>query len=223
MAKLFIAKTYFLERDRLTQEKLTAVSDDFYHVERYIGRIRGLPIITERELDAIPDSFQTVCIVEEASFPSSLELTQYLNQPEIQPFILEDFGKIDHIITGLTKKESKHIFIPRIVIDIIERKIDQFKTELKMSNHILKELLFYINGYDKSRLKVNRNSINLMATCKLLDRLVADEGYELSGDMYNRSPVLFCEEHEYRSYIDTELGHRELDEAYRDAIAYQDD
>lgn len=218
MNKLYVAKTYLVDSNFLKDERITAISSDIDMIKIYTNRIRGIPIVSY-ESD-IPDMYESICKLQEARFQSYEDMQHFLSVYE--DFVMVDYGEVDRNITGLTKKESKHIQLPKIVIDIIDKKVDQFKTELTMANHTLKELLFYINGFDKNKSKVSLDSINLMKTCKLLERLTSESGYELSDDMYNRSPILFCSEREYRNYIDMEIAHRELDEAYRQAITDMD-
>lgn len=218
MNKLYVAKTYLVDSNFLKDERITAISSDVDVISIYINRIRGIPFVSD-ESD-IPDMYEAFCKVQEARFPSYEDMEHFLSVYE--DYVMVEYGKIDRSITKLSKKDSKNIQLPRIVIDIIDKRVDQFKTELKMANHSLKELLFYINGFDKNKSKVSLDSINLMKTCKLLERLTEESGYELSDDMYNRSPVLFCSEREYRNYIDIEIATRELDQAYRDAISDMD-
>ena len=222
MEKIYLAHTYLLNGDNLIDKRLAAVTDEIEKIYTYMNRVRGINVITERELNLIPDHVEAVAMITEASFSSRYDLDVYLNYPNIEPYIMEDYGKIDRFVTHLDKKNSKHIWIPRIIISLIEKRVDQFKVETTMSLHTMKELLFYINGFDPKKLKVSTDSITIMKACKLMERLLENEGYKLEGDMYNRSPILFCTEREQRKLIDMELTNRELDQRYRDALLEDD-
>ena len=218
MEKIYLAYTYLLNGDSLIDKRLAAVTDEIEKIYTYMNRVRGINVVSERDLNMIPDNIEAVAMITEASFSSIYDLESYLDLPEIEPYIMDDYGKIDRFVTHLDKKNSKHIWIPRIIISLIDKRVEQFKVEMTMSLHTMKELLFYINGFDQKKLKVSNDSITIMKNCKLMERLLENNGYELEGDMYNRSPILFCTEREQRQLIDMEMTNRELDKAYRDAI-----
>lgn len=220
MYDLYLAHTYFLKHNVARDEKLTCISPSKEGIITYMTRIRGLPLVTD--FNEIPDQFDVAAILTKASFQSEWEAQSFMEKEGNAPFVMKEYGLIDRSITGLGKKESKHIEIPSIIIDIIDRRVDAFKTELKMAHHTMKELLFYINGFDRSKLKISNDSSSIMKTCNIVENMLKENGYDIAGDIYNRNPALFCSETEYRMNVETEITRQRLDHDYRVAMDYDE-
>lgn len=220
MYDLYLAHTYFLKHNVARDEKLTCISPNKDDIITYITRIRGIPLVTD--FHEIPDQFDVAAVLTKASFQSEWEAHSFMEKEGNAPFVMKEYGLIDRSITGLGKKESKHIEIPSIIIDIIDRRVDEFKTELKMAHHTMKELLFYINGFDRSKLKISADSSCIMKTCNIVENMLKENGYDIAGDIYNRNPALFCSETEYRMNVETEITRQRLDHDYRVAMDYDE-
>lgn len=215
--KLYIAKTYFLENESLVNERLTAISTDLDDLKAFIRGIRKLPVVFQAS-DVIYTSQGAVCMIESAEFFSEDERDAYLYHEKHEPYILQEYGRIDRYFANLSKKESKHVALPAILIDAIESRNEEFLAELKTANHTLRELLLYINGNDRSQLKINPDSVCILRTCGLIDKLCSKKEERLTAQLYERSPMLFCDEHEYRTNIDMALFNREMRDRYREIL-----
>ena len=219
--KLYIAKTYFLENDVLIDERLTCIGESFDDVEVFIQGVRMLPIILPENRDLINPSTSrggAVCMVESAEFFSEAERDSYMQHEKHEPYILQDYGRIDRYFSNISKRESKNVKLPAILIEAIDQRNDSFLSEIKMANSTLRELLLYVNGNDKTKLSLNPQSITLLSACKLLDSYINHDDTKFVRGLYERSPLLFCDEREYRNNLDMLLFHRGIDSMYRDRI-----
>ena len=217
--RLYIAKTYFLVNDILTDERLACIGETFDDVEIFIQGVRMLPIIPEDHDYELPIECRgAVAVVETAEFFSEYERDNYLHHEKHEPYILQPYGPVDHHMAHMSKKEGKCVKLPAILIEAIDRRTDDFLAEIRVANHTLRELLLYVNGNDRSRLTIDPSSVALLKACKLLDEYLNKEDRKFERSLYSRSPLLFCDEKEYRDNLDMLLFHKGIDSMYRDRI-----
>ena len=218
--KLYIAKTYFLVNDLLTDERLTCIGEDFDDVEVFIQGVRMLPILPEHRDPDAPDVSRdgAVCVVESAEFYSEADRDSYMQHESHEPYVLQEYGRIDRYFSNVSKRESKNVKLPAILIDAIEDRNTSFMSEIRVANHTLRELLLYINGNDRYRLMLDPTSSTILKTCKVLDDFLDKTDKKFERGLYERSPLLFCDEHEYRSNLDIMLFHKRVDAMYRNRI-----
>lgn len=212
----YVGITYFYDAESFHSPQITCVSDNFDDVYNYLAKIRKIQVVDiDEHYVKLADAHGVCASITAASFMSQSSYEAFVNDPSRAPFILEAYGSIDRHIAGISKRESKETYIPVIVADIIEDDCVQFRSNLKVANYTLKELLYYINGLDTAKMMMQSDSRNLIKVCDMIDRIVKDDGYDVIKGIYKRNPILFCEEHEYREMINRKLRMRELDNMYR--------
>ena len=211
---LYMGTTYLCNETRISDPAITCIGAHIDDCIDYLSKVRHIHVTSEEDLTNMPDDINVCAMITAVHFSSEEAKSMWLGKPAHSPYFLIPYGKIDRRIAGIGKKDAKSIMVPNVVESIIERSIIQFQTELTMAKHTLKSLLYYINGLDRGRLKVDKDSCNLTGSIKLIERMTSMDGYELENDMYYRHPILFCGEAEYRHEIAMQLDHERLDTEY---------
>jgi hypothetical protein len=218
--ELFVGSSYFYDRERIFDEQTVCIGESYDDVYFYLARLRHYTIVDMLDMDdreSLGDKHVCAAITR-INFATEDQALSYLERPGNEPYTLQWYGKVDRYMAGLKKKEAKGVKLPTIVASIIERDVKAFRHELACSSHTLKTLLYYINGFDRASLKIKGDSQLLVNCCDLLDGMVEGQGYDVANDMYERHPILFCDEPEYRRVIKSGLAQRDLDREYHNII-----
>lgn len=210
---LYLLKTYMATPQYLYDGKMTAISENIEDIQIFCSSIRHIPIITESDIPNLPDDIRVVGMITEASFYSNEDKNQYINHEDSLPFLMVHYGAIDRKFTGLKKADSKDLMLPQILCNIIEKQVEAFRGQLKVTNHTLKELFYYLNGLDNANHYFNETNCIFQST-KFLNKIEENGDDGLVKDMYRRHPMLFCNETIYRYHIDRELEEARLQTRY---------
>lgn len=222
MNRLYIGTSYFFNEVKVHDPNVVCIDDSYDDVYHYMAKVRRLPIIDRLDDEAaeqLPPGSGACGIITQLSFASSEQLQNFLMADERQPFIMVEYGAIDRRITNLKKKEAKSIKVPRIVDEIIVEDVDRFISELKVAAHTLKELLYYMNGYDKTAFKIPGVSRDIITILEYIKRIEDKDGKPLENEIQQRHQLLFCGEHEYRDIIRRHVHTQELMSEYRRHVA----
>lgn len=210
----YMATTYFCTETSIKDPQLTCIGDTFDSCFNYMLYVRHIPVVQEKDIHVLPTDYDTCVTITSITFASESNKDSWMTNSQHQPFILVPYGKIDKRIAGIKKKDSKNIMVPNIVADYIDGNIDSFKAELQVAEHTLKTLLYYINGFDRGKMKVDADSRTLVKALQIMENARANAGWELENDMYQRHPILFCGEAEYRAEIQRLLTLKDMDDRY---------
>lgn len=212
--------TYFYDADHFHSPQLTCLSPSYDEVYNYLAKIRRIQVVNiDDRCPNLGDAHGVCAAITAATFANEGNYQGFVNDPSRTPFFLVEYEvPIDRHIAGISKKDAKNAMIPQIILDIINDEAVHFRTELNQANYTLKELLYYLNGLDATKMKIQADSRALVHVCDMIEDFVHKDGYEVTKGIYKRHPILFCDEHEYRSYVTNELRSRELDEMYHNRI-----
>jgi len=213
----YVGTTYFYDADQLHSPRLTCVSTDLDKVFNYLTKVRHIPVVDANdEYLELSDPHGVCAVITTATFGSRENFINFMNHADRAPYVLEPYDmNIDRHIAGISKKDARNIMVPAIVIDIIDKRIKTMKDEMAVTVHSLKEILYYINGLDRSKLKTEHDSRALMTACAVIDQFISEDDNTVEKGMLKRHPILFCSEFEYRQVIDSELRMKDLDRQYR--------
>lgn len=222
MNQLYIGATYLFDSEKVYDPQVVCVETNFDDVYNYLAKIRHLNVIESEYdhegIDALPQNCDVFATITKMTFATEEQCYQFLIQDDIQPFIMHEFGKIDRGVAKMGKKAAKNVKVPHIIEDIISDEIGTFAAESKVAAHTLKQLLYYLNGYDKTTIKTSMISRALVTCIDFLTRIAATHGMEIQDDMYQRHHILFCGEREYRAIIKRYLEMTKLDAQYREKL-----
>ena len=222
MLCLYIGTSYFIDDSKVSDPQTVCIDESFDAVFNYLTKIRRLNVVDNpydhEQLDALPQNCDICAAITMMRFANEEQQYQFLIADGNQPYVMWEYGKVDRNIVKLGKKEAKNVKVPHIVEEIIAEEVGTFAAEAKVAAHTLKQLLYYINGYDKAALKLNNVARSLITSIDLLTRVAVTKGTEIEDDMYRRHHILFCGEHEYRATIRRYLEMHQLDQKFRDHL-----
>ena len=228
MEDVYIANTMYLNGDLVLDRQLTCIGE-FRQVVNYITTIRRIPVVDSENItnDVRPrdDSTGVVAEITKATFYSSRDRDAYLWNDANEPYVLRSYGDIDVSVLGLPKKYGKGVFIPGVVMDIIDRDRQELVNATAMASRTLKEI-FFINGSRtddeaNGQLKILAKTINLLDS--ELKRFIDQREFSPIFDAIDSRPsILFCGEQEYRNRIRTHLQKEDMLRRYRNIIQSED-